>query len=97
MPAYVCLINYTEQGVRNVKNTADCYRSFEKVIESFKARKIGFWWTLGQHDLVAVVEAPDDETASKIVLRLGLEGNVRTTTLRAFSEDEFVAIVNGLG
>ena len=97
MPAYVSLINFTDQGVRNAKDTVNRARAFEKVLEEAGARKIGFWWTMGQYDLVAITEAPDDETAVRLALRLSMSGNVRTTTLRAFSEDETINITQGLG
>jgi uncharacterized protein with GYD domain len=97
MPAFVTLMNFTEQGIRTVKETVNRANAFKKVMESEGARIIGIWWTLGQYDLVAIIEAPDEETGTRLLLRLAMAGNVRTTTLRAFSEDEMASIVQGLG
>lgn len=96
MTAYISLINFTEQGVRGVKETVNRAKAFEKAMESVGARKIGIWWTLGQYDLVLIAEAPDDQTIARCLIQLGMAGNVRTVSLRAFSEDEMTKIVSGL-
>ena len=96
MSAYIVLGNWTEQGVRNAKDTVNRWKSASEMMGSMKIRPIGIWWTLGQYDFVVVIEAPDDETATRMLLSLAKQGNVRTTTLRAFSEDEAGRIVQGL-
>jgi uncharacterized protein with GYD domain len=97
MPAYISLVNFTEQGARNAKDTVTRARAFEQALQSAGGRKIGIWWTLGQYDLVVIAEAPNDETITQLLLANGIKGNVRTNTLRAFSEDEMEKIVQGLG
>jgi uncharacterized protein with GYD domain len=96
MPAYVSLINFTEQGVRNVKDTVNRARAAAEAAQAAGGRFIGIWWTLGQYDAVLVAEMPDDQTMMRMLLATGLQGNVRTTTLQAYSEQEMEQIVGGL-
>jgi len=88
MANYIILGNFTDQGIRNVKETtkrADAVRSMaEKVGATIK----DIYWTLGSFDIVAVLDAPDDETATALGLSIGTLGNIRTQTLRAFTADE---------
>jgi uncharacterized protein with GYD domain len=93
MPAYVSLVNFTEQGVANFKDTVDRSEAAQQLFQQLGARLTDIYWTLGDHDIVAVIEAPDDETATAAVLALGSQGNVRTKTMRAFSPDEMRAII----
>ena len=96
MPAYITLVNFTEQGIKDAKNSVNRLRVVEKAMEAVGGRKIGAWWTLGQYDLVLIAEGPDDETATRLLLQIGMQGNARTTTMRAFSEEEMERIVSGL-
>ena len=96
MPAYISLINFTEQGLKDSKNAVSRARAVEKAIEAAGGRKIGVWWTMGQYDMVFISEGPDDETATRLLLQIGMQGNVRTATMRAFSEEEMENIVAGL-
>ena len=96
MAKYIVLTNWTDQGIRSVKESPG---RLDKVRET--AQKMGcelkkFYMTIGAHDLVVIFEAPDDETMAKLALRIGSTGNVRTTTLKAFSEDSYRKIVSGL-
>jgi uncharacterized protein with GYD domain len=96
MPAYISLFNWTEQGLQNVKDTAQQVQAGRQGLEAAGGRLIGIWWTIGAYDGVMIFEAPDDETATGLLLTLGMQGNARTTTLRAFGEEEFERIVQGL-
>jgi uncharacterized protein with GYD domain len=96
MSAYIVLINFTEQGIKNVKDTVNRAKAVNQAAQAAGGRFIGIWWTLGPHDAVAVIEAPDDETATRLLLAAGMQGNVRTVTMRAFSEEEMERIVQGL-
>jgi uncharacterized protein with GYD domain len=96
MPTYLTLTNFTEQGIRDVKDTVNRARDFEQAIQEAGGRKIGIWWLLGQYDSMAIFEAPDDEAATRVLLANGMKGSVRTTTLRCFSEEEMERIVQGL-
>lgn len=96
MATYVVLSNFTDQGIRSVKDTtkrADAYR------ESAKSAGVtvkDLYWTLGQYDVVTIVEAPDDVAITALGLDLGKAGNVRTQTLRAFSQTEMDAVLGRL-
>lgn len=96
MPAYIALIKFTDQGIRSVKDTVTRANEMEQLIESVGGRKIGTWWTIGEYDMVAIAESPDDETAMRVLLLMGMQGNVRTSTLQAFSEEEMARIVQNL-
>jgi uncharacterized protein with GYD domain len=96
MASYVVLVNFTDQGIRTVTESVKRARTSVSTFEKFGTRKTAQYWTMGQHDLVIVLEAPNDETAMKAVLAVGKLGNVRTTTMRAFAADEMEAITAGL-
>ena len=96
MPAYVTLFNWTEQGVRNAKETAKRAKAAREAWEKAGGRFIGIWWTLGQYDGVVIHEAPDDETATRLLIATGMVGNIRTNTMRAFGEDEIESLLQGL-
>jgi uncharacterized protein with GYD domain len=96
MPTYIVLGNFTDQGVRNVKDTA---KRAEAVRAS--AKKLGItvkdlYWTLGQYDVALIADAPDEATMTALGLSVGVLGNVRTQTLRAFSPEEMNQILNRL-
>jgi uncharacterized protein with GYD domain len=93
MATFVMLASFTEQGVRNVKETAKRADAFKQMAEKVGVTIREVYWTLGPYDVVAVGEAPDDETATALSLSLASLGNVRTQTLRAFSRNEMDAIV----
>ncbi|MFI9260194.1 GYD domain-containing protein [Streptomyces sp. ISID311] len=93
MPTYVALLNWTEQGIRNYKETAKRADSFGAAAQKLGAKLLNIYWTVGPYDLVAIVEAPDDETVTATLLQLGGVGNVRSTTLRAFGREEMDRII----
>ncbi|SRR5947209_3977516 len=93
MARYISLIQFTEQGIRNVKDTvkrgdaaiAEAEKMGMKIIEEF--------WTMGAYDVVVMFDAPDDETVSAFLLKIGSMGNVRGQTLRAFRKEEMEGIL----
>lgn len=93
MPRYIALIDWTEQGVRNFKDSVDRYEAASGALEALGVRFADVYWTLGTHDIVAIVDAPDDETLAAGLLAVGAQGNIRTTTLRAFSRDEMRSVI----
>ena len=93
MPTYVTLIQWTDQGVRNSKNTVQRARAFRDDVERRGGKLLSIYWTQGHYDIVATVEAPDDQTAMAAMLAVGGLGNVRTETLRAFNETEIESIL----
>jgi len=97
MPTYVSLIHWTDQGIKNYKDTASRGDDFSKLVESLGGRARELLWTVGEYDLVAVTEFPDDEAATAALLRVGSLGNIRSNTLRAFNADEMGAIIRRTG
>ena len=96
MPAYITLFNWTEQGVKNIKDTGKRALAVRAAWEAAGGRFIGIWWTFGQYDGVVVSEAPDDETANRLLMTVAMQGNIRTTTMRAFGEEDIERILQGL-
>src|SRR3954454_12837902 len=97
MARYVVLFDWTDQGVRNAKESVSRVRQAREAFQQQGVTIEQIYWTLGNHDLVAVVSAPDGETFAATLLQLAGSGNVRSTTLRAFDEGEFGAILGKLG
>jgi uncharacterized protein with GYD domain len=97
MATFVLLINWTDQGVRSFKDTLDREQAFRGMIEDVGGNLKDAYWTIGPYDIVAVVEAPDDETMTAFALQAGSWGNIRTTTLRGFSRDEMTRIIEKAG
>jgi uncharacterized protein with GYD domain len=93
MPRYVSLIDWTQQGVADFKDTVDRYEAAQQQFQQLGVNFIDVYWTLGEHDIVAVLEAPDDETATAALLATGAQGNIRTNTMRAFTRDEMRSII----
>jgi uncharacterized protein with GYD domain len=93
MSAYISLINWTDQGARGAQGTVNQTKEVDKLLQSMGGRKIGVWWTMGQYDLIYIFEAPDDETATSFLASVAKTGNVRTNTMRCFSEEEAARIV----
>ena len=97
MPHYVLLANWTDQGIRNVKGTVERTDDVVKLAEKHGGRLLQSYWTVGPYDLVAIGEAPDDESASAFALELASVGNVRTTTMRAYDREHMSGIIQRLG
>jgi uncharacterized protein with GYD domain len=93
MATFVALFDWTDQGVRNFKDTVDRYEAARGQLERLGISFKDIYWTLGSHDIVAVVDAPDDESLAAGLLAVAGQGNVRTTTLRAFSTDEMRSVI----
>ena len=96
MGTYILLANYTDQGIRNIKDSPKRAEAARKAIQDMGGDMTGLYLTMGAYDLIVILEAPSDEVVVKFVLALGALGNVRTTTLKAFTETEFRDIVAGL-
>jgi uncharacterized protein with GYD domain len=97
MPTYIVLASFTEQGIKNVKDSPKRADAFKEAAKKSGATVKEMFWTLGQYDVVTIVEAPDDATITAIGLNAGKQGNVRTQTLRAFSEAEMKGILGKVG
>ena len=93
MPTYVTLMKLTGQGIKNIKDAPERLKEGIKGWEAMGGKLIGFYLTMGEYDYVSVGEAPSDEVAAAFMLYLGSLGNVKTTTLKAFTPEEMAEIV----
>ena len=96
MHTYVWLVKFTDQGIRNVKETTKRAKGFKEMAEKKGVKVKEILWTMGRYDLVLVLDAPDDETISRLTLGLGMAGNVKTETLKSFTAQEMDQILKGL-
>jgi len=93
MPSYITLMNWTEQGVKGFRESVNRADAAEVALSPAGIRFKDLYWTVGAYDLVATFEAPDDETLAGALLALAAQGNLRTTTLRAFSAEEMRGVI----
>ena len=93
MATYVLLASYTDQGIRNVKDTTKRAEAFRELAKKAGATVKDLYWTLGQYDVVTILEAPDAASVTALGLSVGALGNVRTQTLPAFSAAEMGTIL----
>lgn len=96
MATYIALCNFTDQGIRGVKDTTKRADAVKEAASKFGAEMTQIHWTIGRYDLIAVIEAQSEESATAFALAIGAEGNVRTETLRAFSKEEMNGILGKL-
>ena len=96
MALYVVLYKLTEQGIKNVKDTPERIDKGIQAVEAMGGNVIGMYSTMGEYDYVSIGEFPNDEVAAQYLLALGSLGNVKTTTLKAFTIDQFKTIVSKL-
>jgi len=97
MAHYVMLLKFTDQGIRNVKDTTKRAAAFSETASKMGAKINNFLWTLGQYDLVAMAEAPNDETIAALVVTVGKVGNISVETLRGFISSEMDSILKKVG
>ncbi len=97
MPTYVALMNWTDQGIRDVKDSVQRRDQADALAQKHGASIEQVYWTVGPYDLVCVLEAADDESMTAMLLELGSAGNLRTTTLRAYDRDEMSSIIGRVG
>ncbi len=93
MPSYIALMNWTDQGVKTFRDSVDRADAAEIALSPAGIRFKDIYWTVGSHDLVAILDAPDDETLAAALLTLAAQGNLRTTTLRAFTAEEMRGVI----
>ena len=97
MPTYVILMNWTDLGARADRDAVRRREHADALAQKYGARIEQGYWTMGHYDAVAVIEAPDDESITAMMLELTAEGNLRTSTLRAFDHDQMQAIIRRAG
>lgn len=88
MSSYLVLWNWTEEGIRNFKDSPKRVEAFKQLVEKHGGEVVQFWYTMGKYDGATLVEAPSDEALMKIALGVGSLGNIRTTTLKAWTPSE---------
>ena len=95
MATFITLMNFTDQGIRNVKESPDRYDPFLEMAEKLEVTIKNVYWTVGHYDVVMVVEG-SEEAATSLLLNLGSLGNVRTQTLRGYTVEEIKRIVSNM-
>ena len=93
MPRYILLLNYTDEGIQNIRYLQQHITAFRKVAEAAGGRMPQVYLTMGQYDLIAIIEAPSDQACVAMALTMCSVGNVRSTTLKAFIEEEITEVV----
>ena len=94
MATYVVLAKFTDQGIRNAKDSPKRAEAFKQMAETFGVTVKELFWTQGQYDIVTIVEAPDEISVVALNLSVSALGNIRTESLRAFSAAEMMTIVD---
>ena len=97
MPTYISLMSYTDKGIQAVRDSPRRLDAAKGILEDMGGTFRQFFMTMGAYDLVLVYEAPDDAVSARFQLLLGAQGNVRTTTMKAFPEAAYREIVASLG
>jgi len=97
MATFVSLVSWTDQGVKDFRDSGKRADAFTQFVEKSGGSVKAVYWTLGAYDLVVITEAPDAETATAVLLQVGSLGNVRTTTMEAFDRAAFDRIVSKAG
>lgn len=93
MATYLVLSNFTEQGIRDIKETTNRADAVRKLARDFNVTVKEIYWTLGEYDVAAIFEAPDDSSVTALCLAIGQAGNIRTQMLRAFSAEEMKGVL----
>ena len=97
MTTYIMLVNYTDAGMRHIKDSPKRLDTAKSLLREMGGELKSFFMTMGEYDIVAIYEAPDDAVAARFSLLLGTAGNVRTKTLKAFPETAYREIIARLG
>jgi len=96
MPTYIIMMNYTEDGIKKIKEAGTRTESFNKMIVAAGGKAIGHYGTMGQYDRISIVEMPSDDAMATMALRMGAGGSVRTTTIKAWPIEDFLKIISKL-
>jgi len=96
MATYIGLLNWTDQGIRNIKDGPKRLDAAKKALKDVGGELKAFYMTQGSHDAVIIMDCPSDDKLAMFLLRIGSLGNIRTTTMRAYAEEEYRQIVAGL-
>ena len=96
MPTYISLLRFTQQGIEKIKESPARLDRARQAFQAMGAEIKAFYLVMGQYDAVVISEAPNDEVVGKLVLMIGAQGNIRTETLRAFTEEEYRKMIAAL-
>ena len=96
MARYIALLNWTDQGIKNIKESPGRLDAARAAAKRIGVEIKDFYMTIGAYDMAIIVEAPDDEAMARFALTTGMGGNIRTTTMKAFTEDAYRKIIGGL-
>jgi uncharacterized protein with GYD domain len=96
MTTYIMLAKWTDTGAKQVKDSPRRLDTAKQALKEMGGEFRSFYMTMGEYDLVAVYEAPDDAVSARFSLMLGMLGNVRTTTMKAFPEAAYREIIGSL-
>jgi uncharacterized protein with GYD domain len=96
MTTYIVLLNYTQQGMQKIKESPARLDAAKKAFKAMGAELKEWYLVMGQYDAIVIAEAPNDKIAAKLALSIGAKGDIRTETLRAFTEDEYREIIAGV-
>lgn len=96
MPTYMTLVHYTQQGIESIKDSPARLDTAKALYRSLGGEIKSFYLAMGKYDVIFISEAPDDETATKLVLTIGSTGAIRTETLRIFTEEEYRKLISEL-
>jgi uncharacterized protein with GYD domain len=96
MPTYIAMLKWTPQGLQNIKKSSARLEAARKGFQAAGVKMKDFYMVTGQHDMIAVVDAPDDVALAKAILGTTSQGNITSETCRAFTEDEYRQIITGL-
>lgn len=96
MPTYISLVTLTEQGLKEIRNAPERLRAFDTAAREAGGRLVGFYLVMGQFDYIVITDAPDDQTAARLILSTIAPGSIRTQTMRAFNREEFEQLTHGL-
>ena len=94
MKTYISLVSWTQKGIQEIKESPSRLDKAKAIIAEAGGEMKSFYMTVGRYDMIAIIEAPDDETYAKVMLSLGSKGGVRTDSLRAFPENEYRKIIS---
>ncbi len=96
MPTYISLLHFTQQGVQKIKEGPARLDAAKKAFKAMGGELKQWYLVMGRYDAVVISEGPNDETAAKLALAIGSQGNIRTETFRAFTEDEYRKLIAAL-
>ena len=94
MPTYISLVSWTDEGVKNVKESPERLDAFKKSVQDAGGKVVGFYLTMGRYDMVVITESTSDEVIASNMLSTARKGSIRSETMKAFTEDEYRAIIS---